>query len=302
MIYYLTQWFPPRHYGAAVARFMVAIPIAGGLGSLVAAQALSIDGALGIRGWMWLFVVTGVPAILLGISVLFLMPDRPHQARWLTKEEADFLTVSVGKSPGDDKQPALATFFDVLKQLMVWRFALLYFSLTVSMYGFQLWLPQIIKAFGQQSDSNTALISIIPSVFQALGMVIVAGSSDRLSERRYHVVVSAACTITGLLMCSFVHDPYAKLAGLCVAAFGIWGSVGPFWALTRDCVQRQHQATGIALINSVGNLGGFAGPYIVGLVKHYSAGFGESLIALAVASVFAAALAATTKVIKKPQE
>ncbi|MBX9693200.1 MAG: MFS transporter [Cyanobacteria bacterium] len=304
MIYYLTQWFPPRHYGAAVARFMVAIPIAGALGSLVAAQALSIDGAMGIRGWMWLFIITGIPAIVLGVTVLFLMPDRPHQARWLSREEADFLTASVGSgsatSSTAETKSALNTFFDVLAQATVWRFALLYFSLTVSMYGFQLWLPQIIKAFEKQSDSMVALISIIPAIFQALGMVLVAGSSDRSGERRFHVVAAAGCTIAGLLLCISMENPYLKMAGLCVAAFGIWGSVGPFWALTRDCVQRQHQATGIALINSVGNLGGFAGPYIVGLVKQYSKGFGGSLIALAVASVLAAILAATT-VIKKPE-
>lgn len=299
MIYYLTCWFPPKQYGAAVARFMVAIPLAGILGSLVAAQALSLDGAGGIRGWMWLFIVTGVPAILLGVAVFFLLPDSPEEAKWLSKEEAKRLSELIGRGESKSDDSAFKNFFLALKEVSVWRFALLYFSLTVSMYGFQLWLPQIIKAFGDLDDTTTALVSAIPALFQALGMVLIAGSSDRKGERRFHVVAASAFTFAGLFI-SIVSDiPFLKMSGLCLAAFGIWGSVGPFWALTRESLNRQSHATGIALINSVGNLGGFAGPAIVGLVKQHSSGFGSSLIALSIASIAAAILAATTRIKKE---
>lgn len=297
MIFYLTYWFPPRYYGTAVARFMVAIPMAGLIGSAVSARALEMNGYMGMAGWMWLFIVTGVPAVLLGFVVLYMMPDRPHQATWLTAEQADQITSMVGRKDrsASDATSPLGAFVNTLKQLPVWRFALLYFCFTISMYGFQLWLPQIIKTFGEISDSTTALLAAIPALFQALGMLIIAGNSDRTAERKYHVVAAALITVCGLGAASVFDSAYIKMAGLCLAAFGIWGSVGPFWALTTDNLKEEFHPTGIALINSVGNLGGFAGPFIVGLVKQQTHGFGGSLIALAVASTMAGILAATTR-------
>ena len=338
MILYLTYWFPPKYYGGAVARFMAAIPIAGLLGSGVAAFALNLKLG-GLAGWMWLFILTGLPAILLGIAVRFWLPDRPRDATWLTAEESrevermvgaeevptnasdDAANLSAGAATADSGTTPLAItdpdsastqnssdttggessgFFKTLDDLYVWRFALLYFTLTVSMYGFQLWLPQIIKAFGSLDDTATALISAIPALFQALGMLIIAGHSDKTGERRYHVVLATACTFVGLGISCFGAYPWLKLIGLCLAAFGIWGSVGPFWALTTNSLKRSSHVTGIAVINSVGNLGGFAGPYIVGVIKEYSHGFNDSLIALAVASVLAGMIASTSP--KTPQE
>lgn len=327
MILYLTYWFPPRFHGAAVARFMAAIPLASLLGSAVAAFALGLSFA-GLAGWMWLFIVTGIPAVVLGIAVRIWLPDRPRNATWLTEEEAEAVErmVEVGnaRSKASDPSPAQggsskyeemdapeaasassdakndtssklsSGFLIAIQDLFVWRFALLYFTLTVSMYGFQLWLPQIIKAFGSLSDTQTALISAIPALFQALGMLIIAGHSDKTGERRFHIVLATGCTFLGLGISCFGEFPWLKLVGLCLAAFGIWGSVGPFWALTTNSLKRSSHATGIAVINSVGNLGGFVGPYIIGIVKQYSHGFNDSLIALAVASVLAGLIASTS--------
>jgi ACS family tartrate transporter-like MFS transporter len=323
MILYLTYWFPPKYHGAAVARFMAAIPLAGLLGSGVAAFSLGLKHG-GLAGWMWLFIVTGLPAIFLGIVVRFCLPDRPRNATWLTEDEIVAVEHMVevrtpeaaartnegelgdpgsnessradSGAPGksETKSGASTSFLDTLQDWYVWRFALLYFSLTVSMYGFQLWLPQIIKAFGDLDDTGTALISAVPALFQALGMLIIAGHSDKTGERRYHIVLATACTFVGLGISCFGDQVWLKLAGLCLAAFGIWGSVGPFWALTTNTLKRSSHATGIAVINSVGNLGGFFGPSIIGIVKHYSHGFNDSLIALAVASVLAGIIATTS--------
>jgi len=325
MILYLTYWFSPRYYGAAVARFMTAIPVAGLLGSGVAAWALSMTTA-GLSGWKWLFILTGLPAVVLGVAVLFFLPDRPRNAKWLTAEEIEAVESVVivkkdGKpgaetdasdasvetpattepattEPAAPEKPAasgaMQSFFTTLREFLVWRFALLYFTLTVSMYGFQLWLPQIIKAFGDMDVVTTALLSAIPALFQALGMLVIAGNSDRTGERRFHVVIAACCTCSGLALSCFGGIAPVKLAGLCLAAFGIWGSVGPFWALTTNSLKRESHATGIAVINSIGNLGGFAGPSLVGFIKTYSQGFNDSLIALAVASVLAGTLAVTS--------
>ncbi|MFA6210356.1 MAG: MFS transporter [Candidatus Obscuribacterales bacterium] len=310
MLLYLTFWFPPKQYGTAVARFMSAIPLAGLLGSFVAAKAFEINGLWGLEGWKWLFIVTGVPAIVLGIVVLFFLPDRPHQARWLTDEQKAMLenlltsSSSGSSSSSQDKgESQQLSVWDTLKNLMVWRFALLYFSTTVCMYGFQLWLPQIIKTFGAATNSSVAMLSAIPALMQALGMLIIANSSDRSGERRYHVVASSGITVLGLVAATYLPDNL-KLAGLSLAAFGIWGTVGPFWALTRSSLSVPAQPTGIAFINSVGNLGGFVGPMLIGLIKQvtgsYAGGeFGSALLLLASTAVFTAVLAITTKVQKE---
>lgn len=307
MILYLTYWFPPKYHGAAVARFMAAIPLAGLLGSAVAAFALGLKLG-GLAGWMWLFIVTGLPAILLGSAVRFLLPDRPRNAKWLSEDEIVAVERMVEVDPTaaqnsgnvdsskttETNGGASSGFFETLKDFFVWRFALLYFTLTVSMYGFQLWLPQIIKAFGSLDDTATALISAVPALFQALGMLVIAGHSDKTGERRYHIVLATMCTFLGLGVSCFGDHAWLKLAGLSLAAFGIWGSVGPFWALTTNTLKRSSHATGIAVINSVGNLGGFVGPSIIGVVKQYSHGFNDALIALAVASVLAGIIASTS--------
>jgi MFS transporter, ACS family, tartrate transporter len=303
MLLYLTFWFPPKQYGTAVARFMSAIPLAGLLGSFVAAKAFEINGLWGLEGWKWLFIVTGVPAIALGIAVVFLLPDRPHQARWLSGEQKTMLENLLASHAGEGNDARSSEQLSVgatLKNLVVWRFALLYFSTTVCMYGFQLWLPQIIKTFGSATNSSVAMLSAIPALMQALGMLVIAASSDRSGERRYHVVASSGITVLGLVAATYLPDSL-KLAGLSLAAFGIWGTVGPFWALTRSSLSVSAQPTGLAFINSVGNLGGFVGPMLIGLIKQltgsYAGGeFGSALLLLASTAVFTAFLAITTKV------
>ncbi len=297
MILYLTYWFPSKYFGAAVARFMTAIPVAGVLGSAVATWALGFQ-MFGLAGWMWLFIVTGLPAVILGIIVLFVLPDHPTTATWLNDAEKQKLAAMLAhEKPATGQTESTSSeagFFSTLKQLVVWRFATLYFALAVTMYGFQLWLPQIIKGFGSIDNIMTALLSAIPAVFQAVGMQVLAGHSDRTGERRYHLASASGFTVAGLALACWAPYSWLKLTGLCLAAFGIWGAVGTFWALTRANLAVPYQPTGIAVINSVGNLGGFAGPYLVGLVKQESHDFAGSLMVLAVASMVAGVLAATS--------
>lgn len=321
MLYYLTTWFPPRQYGVAVARFMSAIPLAGLLGSFVAARAFELSGMGGIAGWQWLFLITGFPAIALGLCVFFFLPDSPHQVRWLSKQEADRVTSAIiggsasaaangrcdSKSDTDTKSANFSSnssnssnssksskscrFFSGL----IWRFALLYFSSSVCMYGFQLWLPQIIKTFGYEKSSLVALLAAIPALFQAGGMLTVAASSDRYCERRLHIVGSSVLTGTGCLIAAIAPGGWLKLMGLSIAAFGIWGTVGPFWALARACLGKD-SAAGIAFINSVGAQGGFVGPDLIGRIKALNVGgdFNAALYLLASTAVLTSVLAITS--------
>ena len=299
MLLYLTYWFPKDLYGTAVARFMTAIPAAGLLGSVVAARALSMGGHMDIAGWKWLFIITGIPAIVLGALVPFLIPDNPLKANWLSETEKSEIKEALAQEAGgatSDSAKEKSPFIDVA------RFALIYFTLTVSMYGYQFWLPQIVRATTKADDSVVSLLTAIPAIFQAGGMLLIAASSDKKGERRLHLVLATVITIAGLCLASLGGQPqiaaYAgvlTLSALSLAAFGIWGAVGPFWALTRGGLKKESQAAGIAFINSVGNLGGFAGPFLIGYIKQNTEGFGPSLLSLAAAAVFASLLAFTSK-------
>ncbi len=291
MILYLTYWFPKRQMGLAVARFMTAVPAAGVLGGLVAAVVPSMNGMLGLAGWKWLFLTTGSLPILLGALAFFLLSDKPSEAKWLSEEERTWLAGVLNderKKQSGNKSVGLT---GVLLNGRVWYFACLYFMLTIGMYGFQLWLPQIINGVERTNDSTVALLSIIPAVFQALGMLIVAGNSDRTGERRMHLALSATLAGVALAVSAYLHERNLAIAALSLTAFGIWGTVGPFWALPASYLSPAVAASGIAFINSVGNLGGFAGPYIVGLIKHQFANFTYALMAVSSCLVFAAVLA-----------
>jgi ACS family tartrate transporter-like MFS transporter len=302
MLLYLTYWFPPARYGMAVARFMTAVPLAGVLGSLMAAQTLSMSGAAGLAGWKWLFIVTGFPAVLFGIVTFFYLADRPGQAKWLSAEEAAIIEAQTAREK-NNAEAAKISVWDAFKTLITWRFAFLYFSMSVCMYGFQLWLPQIIQTFGRTSDSQTALLAAIPAVLQGLGMQVIAASSDKRGERRFHLLAACVITCVGLMSACLLPGSWFKLAGMSLAAFGIWGTLGPFWALARSNLRPAAQPAAIAFINSIGGLGGFVGPYLVGIVKHATpalfganSDFAGALILLAATAVLTAILALTSPV------
>ena len=322
MILYLTYWFPKKEHGQAVARFMSAIPLAGVLGGILASVVLNAH-IFGLPGWQLLFIASGLPAILLGVSVLFFLTDSPLEATWLTEPERLRLAelvraeksseprqeqassteedklaniLQAEKAPSDTGSPKI---FDTIKMPSLWFFASIYFTLTLGMYGFQLWLPQIIKAFGATSDSATALLTAIPALFQAIGMNLVGKHSDQTGERKLHLALSATTAAIALVLAGYFKNPYLSLAALSITAGGIWGTVGPFWAMPTSILTAKQKGVGIGLINSVGNLGGFVGPYLVGAIRSnvqdQSAGIMYGLFALALSLICGSALALTFK-------
>lgn len=293
MILYLTYWFPKREHAKAVARFMTAIPLSGILGGLISSAIFKMHGFMGLAGWKWLFLITGSPAVILGAVVLFVLSDGPSECKWLSAEERSWLIAHVSADQIQTKKDSVAR--AVFGNPRVWLLASIYFCLALGMYGFQLWLPQIIKSFDNVDDSTVALLSAIPAVFQALGMVFVASHSDKKKERRLHLSMSAALAATGLMTCGFCHNPWLSLACLCLTAFGIWGTVGPFWAIPTSFLGASSAAAGIGLINSIGSLGGFVGPNVVGFIKQHHPDFIYSLAALAVSLMVAGFLALLLK-------
>lgn len=281
MILYLTYWFPAEARGRAVAHFMTATAIAGVIGGPVSGILLKMDGAVGLAGWQWLFLIEGLPAVILGFVTLAWLPDSPKTAGWLSADEKAWIESKLAAEREHVRQHGHTTLREALGSGQVWTLGLIYFSVIISFYGISLWLPQIVQSFSGLSDLMVGFVSAIPYLAAAIGMVIIGRSSDKRRERRWHIALSALTGTVGLMAAAFLKAPAAEMAALAVAAVGIWGTLGPFWAMSSRMLTGTGAAAGIALINSVGNLGGFAGPYLIGLVRSRTNSFTGALIILA---------------------
>lgn len=267
VILYLTYWFPARERARTVAMFVVGGVLAGVIGSPISGALLHMDGFGGLAGWQWLFLLEGFPAVLMGLVILLLLPNRPQEARWLSPAQKDWihgrLTADV-PSPDPVRRDGLLQIFTNGR---VWLLCLLYFLLNVGGYGYELWMPSIIKSFSTTSTFVLGIINAIPYFAAAVAMILVARYSDRTGERRGVVALAAATSAVGFALSAWFKNPWFAMAALTLAFVGLKSTIAPFWAMTTAFLGGTAAAAGIAFINSVGNLGGFAGPYLVGLIK-----------------------------------
>jgi ACS family tartrate transporter-like MFS transporter len=290
MILYLTYWFPANERARAVALFMTANAFAGIVGGPLAGALLTLGGIGGLGGWQWLFVVEGISAVVIGVVVFMYLPDGPQDAQWLTRSERRRLEqlLAADHSLAGQHRHSVR---QVLTDRRVWLFCWLYLALVIGLYSISFWLPQILRRLSDTSDLLIAVLSALPYVFAAIGMVWIGRHSDRTGERRWHVAVPALLAAGGLLLCGFTSTPGLALAALSLAALGIWGGLGPFWAMPTAMLSRSGAAAGIAWINSVGNLGGFIGPYAVGVLSDATGSLTIPMGALSASLVVAAILA-----------
>jgi ACS family tartrate transporter-like MFS transporter len=292
MILYLTYWFPASERAKAVAQFMTANAIAGVIGGPISGALLLMGGMYGLRGWQWLFLLEGIPSILLGVVVLIYLTDRPEQAYWLTDEQRSWLIARMQQDRAERDGAAgaaghHASVTAALTNPIVWLFALLYFSIVVCFYGVTFFLPSILKQMSGFSDFQTGLIAAIPYVVAAISMVLVGMSSDRTGERHWHVAAASIVGAIGLVLSSMVTNPYVALVTLSITAAGIWGTLGPFWAMPTAYLSGTAAAGGIALVNSIGNLGGFLGPSLVGAIVQRTGTYSTALFTIAGSLVIA---------------
>jgi ACS family tartrate transporter-like MFS transporter len=289
IIYYLTHWYPARERARAYAWFLSAIPVCGVIGGPVSGALLGLDGRLGLRGWQWLFLLEGIPSIVVGLMVLRFLPNRPREARWIPPEERVWLEVQVeGERAG--MPPHGVSLRRTLGNPQVWLLGLSYFLLLVALYGFALWLPQLVKAAGNFGNFEVGVITAIPYAVAAVGMLLVGRSSDRSGERYLHLALPAVAGAVGFLATTRAEGPVMLVAGMSLAAFGVLGWLGPFWALPTAFLREQAAAGGIALINSMGAVGGFVGPYAIGEIKQRTGEFGPGLMFLAACMAAAAVI------------
>jgi len=278
MILYMKYWFPGKARAQAVAWFMTANPLAGVFGSPVSGFLLGVQG-FGLQGWQWLFVLEALPAIVLGFVVYWILPERPINARWLSDEQKRWLIAELqlesSGSSGLQKNELLAA----LGNPQIWLLAIVYLGIPTCMYGVTLWLPSAVHAIGL-SFRATGLVTALPFIVTAVFMVMVGGNSDRTGERRWHTALSALVGVAGLVIAALLSTPMGVIVGMSIGMIGAEAMCGPFWAMATKLTKNQ-AAAGIAIINSVANLGGYFGTFIIGFFRSGNGGYQGGMIAIA---------------------
>ncbi len=292
MIFYLTYWYPSARRARITGLFMAAVPLASAVGAPISGVIVSINEAMGFKGWQWLFILEGVPSIILGFVVLGFLPNGPATASWLSPAERQLIQEGLAA----DREPPRTerALWAALKDGRVLVLSIVYLGIVMGLYGVGLWLPQIVKAMGY-TDKQVGYLLFIPYAVSAAAMLAWGRHSDAKRERVWHVAAAAALAAAGLVGSVLFAAPLASLVALGVASIGIYATLGPFWPIPSHFLRGTAAAGGIALINAIGNLGGFAGPYLVGWVRETTGSFNIAMLVLAVAAAIAAVLVLTLK-------
>lgn len=288
MVLYLTYWFPADLRAKYYGTYFIAIPLASIFGAPLSSYLLGFDGLVGLKGWQWMFLIEAVPAILLGLAVLWLLPDGPAKARWLTAEEKSRIAQCLARDRADVHEDAHHALWPALRDARVLLMSVIYFGIVIGLYGTNFWLPQIVKGLGFSTIAVGWIVSAI-YVAAAIAMPLWGRSSDRRRERIWHTALAAFAAAAGCIGAATFDAPLLVILSLALAAVGVYVSIVPFWAVPPTFLGGTAAAGGIALINSIGNLGGFAGPYAVGWVKETTQSYSAGLLALAVALAAAGA-------------
>ncbi|MEY4394393.1 MAG: hypothetical protein RL595_1642 [Planctomycetota bacterium] len=269
IILYLTYWFPPSERGKCISRFMTAIPLSGLIGAPISGALLDMNGTLNIAGWKWMFLLEALPSILMGFYVFLFLPDRPETCHWLNESEKNLLK-NFGQDRDDSHQTSgWSSFFTVIISPQVWHICMIYFFQVTGLYGIGLWLPEILRNSSEtMSEKQLGILSALPFLAGTISMVFWGWNSDRLQERKWHLVTANLLGGIGFVIAG-LHPNYLafSLGGMILASMGVHATFGPFWALKTTLLAPGLAAVGIALINSTGNLGGFTGPSLTGYLK-----------------------------------
>jgi MFS transporter, ACS family, tartrate transporter len=292
VILYITYWYPPAERARMIALFATGAIAAGVVGSPISGALLGMDGIEGLAGWQWLFFLEGLPAVLLGFVVLFALPNGPQDARWLSAREKEWLADRLARAvTASDTTSQRHTLRDCFTSPVVWLLCLIYFLRNVGTYGYEMWLPTMVKGLTGKTDSVVGLINGLPYLAAGIAMYLVGRHSDKTGERRGHMAAAAIAATIGFVAAATAENAFLAIAGLCLAFAGSKASLPPFWALSTQFLKGTAAAGGIALINSVGNLGGFFGPPLVGWIKDKTGSNFGGLVLLGACYVGVAVLA-----------
>src|SRR6266478_948729 len=288
IIVYFSHWFRYEDRAKAVALFMAAIPIANIIGSPLSGLLLGVNW-FGMAGWRWMFIIEGVPAIIFGVVTIFYLTDRPEQAKWLPDDEREWITSELKREQREKLKTHPYSILQAFRHREVILLTLAYFFMVTAVYGFNFWLPSIIKKLSGSSNLTVTLISTLPYCVALLAILLVGWSSDRTRERRWHTALSMIAASLGLLLSGVALERSAlAVAMFCVAGAGMYSYLPGFWALATSFLSGTAAAASIGLINSIGNLGGFVGPTIVGYVSNATNSYLGGILYLSFSALVAA--------------
>jgi len=289
IVLYLTYWYPAKYRARVMSAFILGAPLSAMFGGPLCGLLLGLDGFLGLKGWQWLFIAEGIPSALLGIVTLFYLTDRPFEANWLSPQQRSWLETTLANERAAREAVHSLTLGEALRSPKVIALGLVYFGLLAGLYGVQFWLPQIVKGFGL-SNLQTSMVSALPFAFGTLAMLLWGRRSDRKQERIHHIVLPLLVSAVALGFSAYAGSLTLTMIALIVAAMGGFAAFGLFWTLPTAFLTGAAAAGGIALINSIGSLAGFGGPYIVGWTKEMTGSATSGLLFLAVLPILAALL------------
>ena len=287
MVLFFTYWFPTVHRGRIIAGFMTAIPISIAIGAPVSTTLLELNGLLGLAGWKWMYLCEAVPAVLLGVFVLFYLTDRPEQANWLAPDEKAWLAGELARERREVESVRTYSFWESLYNPRVMALSAIYFGIAAASVGLVMFLAQIVKELGL-SNLVTGYAASIPYIVGTLGMIVCGYITDRTRERRWNCFSACLIAVCGLVIAGLTLGSWWSLAGLSIATIGFYGMKPAFWPMPSLFLTGTAAAAGIAWINAVGNLAGTVTPFVVGWMKDVTGSFSGGLYALAAFALMSA--------------
>jgi ACS family tartrate transporter-like MFS transporter len=291
IVLFFTYWFPHWHRARIISAFMVALPAAVAVGSPLSTALLELNGLWGLAGWKWMYIAEATPTVVVGIFVLLYVTDRPAEAHWLREEERAWLTSTLDHERRRIEAKRKVSLWQSFWDPKVLLLSLNYFGIITASLGMLLFLPQIVKQLGL-TNMQVGWVSMIPYIFGAISLVIWGWISDWMGERRWNLFWGCMLAAVGLAIAGMFVGTHWAVVGMSIAAMGLYGSKGPFWSMPSMILTGTAAASGIAWINSIGNLGGFFGPTIVGWVRDFTGSFAGGLYALAAFALMSAVVSA----------
>ncbi len=284
LLLYFHRWFPQRHRGRVVGWFLTGLPLATAIGAPVSTAFLQMDGVWGLHGWQWMFLGEGVPTALIGVTVLFVLLERPRDARWLKPEEKAWLEAELAKETHAIEQVRAHSILSAMGNPRVLVLSVLFGGIGMAGVGLVLFLPQILKSIGV-SNTEAGLLTSVPYIFGTIAMIVCGHISDRTQDRYWILVITCFCATAGLVLGAMLHHSLWVLAAFSLATVGFYGMKSPFWPLPSTFLTGSALAAGLALINSLGNFAGYLGPIAVGYAKDATGSFEVGIYVLAAAAL-----------------
>ena len=289
VILYVTLWFPAAYRGRVIGLFAIALPLSGIIGNPVSAALLGLDGVAGLAGWQWLFIIEAIPSVILALFVLRFLTDRPQDATWLPPDERAWLIARLARERREQEAVHRHSIVAAMFKPSVLLLSVVYFGTGANGYGLSFFLPQIVKELGL-TNLQTGFVSAIPFVFAAAGTIWWGRRSDRTGERHRHAVIAFAVAGAGMIAAAALPNPYLRMIAISFGALGTFATIPVFWSLPTAFLSGAAAAAGIAVINALGNIAGFAAPYAIGYLRDLTGSFSAGLMAIGLSALLSAGI------------